>query len=228
MITFPYAPLKVEKKVIKNQHDIVSLYEILKGISLYELGGRFSIKDKTVRFKVDKKYTCYNKKEDRPYVNMEIDSSCCFYWHSHPFSENNKYNNLSFPSIEDLDCARTSIENVFLLISEDAIFVYSYIRESTLTKLIEFYKMIESLQHENKKGNCLKEGWNYDILLKNFIKYKLTYHDMEEYDLFFYTIRLKEIDSKDLNKVLYKVIRDAYSIKEKSIKRKSISQYIGK
>lgn len=220
MIKLPYAPLKVKKEVLTLKHDVNSLYDILKNISLYELGGTFSIKDKSLYFKVDKKYTCYNEKEDRPYVNMSIDNTCFFQWHSHPFSENDKYNNLSFPSIEDLDCARTSLQHVFVLVTEDAIFVYSYVRDSTLTKLIEFYKKIES--YTSKRNNCLRDGWNYDILLKNFLKYELTYQDIEEYDLFFYVINVKKIKREDLNKVVYKVVRDAYTMKEKPYKHKSV------
>lgn len=222
MIKLPYAPLKVKKEVLTKKHDIHSIYNIIKDIPLYELGGTIYLIDKSLNFKVDKYYTCYNEKEDRPYVNMMIDNTCFFQWHSHPFSQNDKYNNLSFPSIEDLDCARTSLQHVFVLLTENAVFVYSYLRDSTLTKLIEFYKKIES--YSSKRNNCLKEGWNYDILLKNFLKYKLSYKDMDEYDLFFCVINFKDIDMKELDQIVFKVVKDAYRLKENHLKLKKVSK----
>lgn len=206
------------KKLIKNHtknNTINDIYNILSKIAVHEIGGKFHISNEEVLFDIDISFNGYNKEEDRPYTNFKVDNHHYFYWHSHPFSfGGKKYVNLSYPSIEDIDILRQLKDRVFLLLTEDAVYVFTLTKDTTLTRIIEFYKFVEN--------SCVDKGWDYDSLLKNFINLTTTDEFMDYYGLFFYTIKIQDLN----NKILYKVIKDAYNFKDSSFKKRSISKLL--
>ena len=140
-------------------------------------------------FKIDPRASRYDTRSGRAFSLLDPIRNHIV-WHSHP-----SYNDeLSFPSIEDLDCVRLNPQTVFILIVKDGVYVMCSKREIvSIDHVTSFYRSLQS-------DKCGK--WNFKEIQSSFQTGNYTS------DVF----RIKYIDWESING-LDKIIKNFYDNK---------------
>jgi hypothetical protein len=176
--------------------DLHNLYDRLRGISEYELGGEYNPK---TGFIIDDNATRYDEISRRPYTVLNMRASSGIVWHSHPFD----YIKNRYPSIEDANVARHNPHLVFLLITEDGIYVMRILdTRYSVYDIVRLYRKLESrgnVELAFQSGTCSRPEY------------------YQKYGLYCYFIPIEKITETDYLHYINREIARCKSINKISI-----------
>lgn len=154
----------------------------------FELSGTYNYISS--KYTINLNATMYDHISDRPYSFLPDDSETKIVFHTHPF---NTYNPMDFPSLEDLFTVGKNPKQVYLLITDTYIYIFSaneFVDQKYMKKLfdeIEKYPDINSVLPLNK----IHHEYDYSRIEKNWEQ--KAYLHVNKLPLFITQIKLSDL-----------------------------------